>query len=98
MSNLSSFHDPRPDKEWWFALQPGLSDAARLEAIKQAELRYQARFGCAPSDGPRVVMVGKTPMLAYAAPVEHPLIQPQSVIIEATTAETEAHIMQLTLL
>lgn len=98
MATLSPSPDARPQNEWWFSLSPGLSDEDRLQKIKQSTQRYAERFGCPPVDVPRVVMVGKTPMLAYAMPVEHAIAAPQSVIIETSTAEDEECIMQLTLL
>ena len=95
METLSPSSETRPQSEWWFSLQPGLSDEARLEGIKQATRRYEARFGFPPAELPRVVMVGKTPMLAYATPVTPPLTEPHSAII---ADPTEQHIMQLMLL
>ena len=98
MNNSLSFHDDRPTDEWWFALQPGISDEARLVAIEQAARRYESRFGCPPVGIPRVIMVGKTPVLAYAAPVARAIAPPRSVIIEASTEAEQEYIMQLSLL
>lgn len=53
--------------EWWYSLSPALSETARAEATRQAEHGYALRFGCVPPT-PRLVYVGKTPVLAYPLP------------------------------
>jgi len=62
---LTTVHEIIPPDEWWFALPPNLPDDDYNRQIKEAEKRYQNRFGYPPYSIPRVVFIGNTPVLAY---------------------------------
>lgn len=85
---------PRPDNEWWYSLDPNENDDARTANIRRSIQRYEEKFGVPPAVKPRVIMVGKTPVLAYAVPVEAPIMPPQTIIVEEPTES----MLQLTLL